>query len=302
MIDRTARLTRARGELASRKPVVLLLASTMLFFSPRAAAEQLVAFPAPPSESNAIPAQAALRVFVASSIADAALLTQWLEERNSDLSDALLLPEHEQWIEVRIDGTTYDYVVNVVAMRDGEPLTSPPAPITCECSSGSLLAMLDREISSAVYRLRSTPLGAPAQAPTPTGPTPERASGSQQADATAPHPRLWSISPLGVAGAATGAFGLIALGTGSTFVVIEPRQVDGWSKLDRDLAPLGYATLSVGTAALAGGVAMIVVDAVRLRKRSKRAALAGEAARTRSFAVAPACGRGAVGAVFFRRF
>lgn len=262
----------------------------------------LAATPVTPAVAQEPAAVSALRVSVAPSIADAALLTQWLEERNSDLSDALVLPKHEQWIEVRIDGTTYDYVVNVAAIRDGEPLTSPPAPITCECSSGSLLAMLDREISSAVYRLRSTPLGAPAQAPTPTGPTPEGASGSGQADATAPQPRLWSISPLGVAGAATGAFGLIALGTGAAFVVTEPRQVDGWSKLDRDLAPLGYATLSVGAAALAGGVAMVVVDAMRLRKRSKRAALAGETARARSFAVAPAYGGGAVGAVFFRRF
>lgn len=236
------------------------------------------------------PPGSSLRVAVAPSIADAPLLTQWLEERNTELGDALALPGHAQWIDVQIDGATYEYDVNVVAMRDGEPLAPSSAPIVCECTSGSLLAMLDREISSAVYRLRSTPIGArpPEPTPTPTVATPERVSSSAGADVRPPRPRLWSISPLGVAGAATGAFGLIALGAGSAFVVAEPHPIDGWSKLDRDLAPLGYATLSVGAAALAGGVAMIVIDALRVRRRSR-------------LAVAPTHGRGTVGAIFVRR-
>lgn len=239
----------------------------------------------------------ALHVSVAPSIADADLLTKWLEERNSELSDALVLAGHAQWIDVRIDGVTYDYDVSVTAMRDGKPLVPSTAPITCECSSGSLLAMLDREISATVYRLRSTPIGAQAAEST-MGATPERTSTSRQAETGPTRARVWSISPLGVAGASTGAFGLIALGAGSVFVVTEPRQIDGWSKLDRDFAPLGYATLSVGAAALVGGVAMIVVDAIRTRKR---AGLAGVSTRSRSFALAPAYGGGA-GAVFVKRF
>lgn len=279
--------------MIARDSLLMLLAGTTPSLPAKAAsAEPLVVSPlqgGDGGDTNSFQAQAPLRVAVAPSISDAPLLTQWLEERNTELGDALVLPGHAQWVDVQIDGATYDYDVSVVAMRDGEPLAPSSAPIACECTSGSLLTMLDREISTAVYRLRSTPIGARPLEPTPTAATPERAPESPGADATPPRPRLWSISPLGVAGAATGAFGLIALGIGSAFVVAEPRPIDGWSKLDRDLAPLGYATLSVGAAALAGGVAMIVIDAVRARRRS-------------GLAVAPSYGRGTVGAVFVRRF
>lgn len=218
------------------------------------------------------------------------------------MGEALVLAGHDQWIAVRIDGATYEYDVSVTAIRDGAPLSPSEVPIRCECNSESLLVMLDREISSAVYRLRSTPvedpepeLAPPAMVPPPAtvlAPARERAQ---------PRARVWSISPLGIAGAATGAFGLIALGTGSALAVAEPRPIDGWSKLERDFAPLGYATVAVGTAALLGGVAMIVVDVVRARRRSELAARRS-GRRTLAIMLTPAFGRGSVGATVARRF
>jgi len=254
--------------------------------------------PGPTSDESA-GSGASLRISVAPSIADAALIPAWLEEHNPGIGHALARPGHEQWIAVEIDGTTYDYRVTVTAMRDGEPLVPPSDPITCECNSESLLVLLDQEISAAVYRLRAIPVAVVAARepePTPPAPTLTSAKGSQSLDAASS--RRWSISRLGIAGGATGAFGVLAVGVGIAFAIVEPREIDGWSRFERDFAPLGYALVSVGSAALTGGVAMIVADATRPRGRSRHARTNAR----RALVVGPVFAERTLGVTLGRRF
>lgn len=240
-----------------------LLLTSLLLPTTTSAATRIS--PSRPTDSTMAPPP--LRVSVAPSIDDAALLPTWLEERHPNLDRTLALSGHEQWLEVRIDGTTYAYQVTVTALRDGEPIAPATDPLTCECNAEALLVMLDHEIEGAVARLRATPpsLSLPASADTASPPTalPAPVSPSPSSHTA---PRRWLVSPLGIAGAGAAAFGLLAIGAGTSLVVAEERQIAAQSHLYRELDPLGYTTLSIGLAALAGGIVLVVLDAVRLNR------------------------------------
>lgn len=218
------------------------------------------------------------------------------------MSAALVRPGHEQWIVVRIDGGTYDYHVTITAMRDGEPISPGAAPLACECNTDALLSLIDREIATAIYRLRSMPLEVGKPPPLPVAaPAPERAPPTPANEAEPP--RRWMLSSLGIAGAAVGTLGLVGLGAGTSLVVAEERQIDGWSKFYREPDPVGYTALAVGAAALVSGVVMMSIDGVRLRRErgssrratgSRRVHLAGAARRIGLVPVLDARGVGAV--------
>lgn len=248
---------RAASAITSRT-LALLLALSSLPLASTHAAEPPPAKPPP------------LRTTVAPTIDDAALLPQWLDDRNRDLSQALALPGHTQWIAVQIDGATYDYRVTVTPFRDGAPSGPPATTLTCECNTEALLTMIDREIDGAVERLRAGPADEPAPA-APTeirSPTPASAPAPRRAPAPI-LPRQWRFSSLGIAGVATGALGLLTIGAGTSFVAAGKRPIPGWSKLDRDYRPLGYTTLATGIAVLSAGVVMAVIDGVRLRREHR---------------------------------
>jgi len=295
-----------RRSMVLTPAAALLLACTVIPSIAVAAGQRREGSPQQVVTPSAAEAPAALRVSVASSIDDAMQLSEWLMGRDPDVSGAIAWPGHEQWIAVRIDGTTYDYHVSVTAMRDGEPISPSSAPLACECTTDALLSLIDGELARAVYRLRSTPIKGGQAGPTAVVPGPEPAPRPPTSEGD--RPRRWTISRWGIAGAAMGAFGLVGLGAGTSLVVAEERQIEGWSKLYRELDPLGYATLSVGAAALAGGVAMLVVDGIRLRReqgaqgRAKRSRRARPAAAKRSIGLVPVFDARTFGMTFCERF
>ena len=288
----------------SRALEAAVLAAFLLPGSAHAADHYPTASPPESSEpSNAPPA---LRVSVDPAIDDAALLPQWLAERNPTVGPAIALPGHEQWIAVEITGATYDYRVIVTAIRDGEPLEPIAKPLACECNSESLLALIDHEIADAIERLRSfAPANEPARAET----EPETEPQPEPTTTVTPPPRLWQLSRLGIAGVATGAFGLLAIGGGVSLLVAEEREIPGRTKYDRELDPLGYTVLSVGLAALAGGVAMVVIDGARLHRNHDRLGRprsstdgAARSAAPRRTTLSPILDRHALGAALTGRF
>lgn len=241
------------------------------------------------------PAAAVLRVEVEPGIDDALLLPGWIADRHPSLRDALRVPEGAgaQWIAVTIAGSTYDYRVAVVAMRDGEPLGPAVAPTRCECTTEELLERVDAGIEAAIERLRAPAPSEPVpRAATPTIPSAPRAEPPRD-EPSPPRGQLDTrarrLGPLGQAG-----IGSIVVGAGlvvaGNVLATRPRQIHG-SPGDveiRDFRSAGLGVAVSGGVVLATGVALLVVDRV--------------AGRPRVTAWAPVLRRGMVGISITRRF
>jgi len=184
----------------------------------------------------------------------------WVRERHHELEDELLLPGHEQWIAIKIAGATYDYEVTVIPMRDGAPIGAAFAPIPCECNSEALLELIDVEVADAAEELRSTPL-APLH---PIEPDPRL----EASDSLGEPSHEASMSTLSVGGVGVATFGVVSLGGGIAALLVGEQKINGHSKFRRNFSPLGVGALSVGGAAVLGGMTMVIVDLVRCRRAS----------------------------------
>ena len=196
-----------------------------------------------------------LRVTVAPAIDDATLLPGWIGERNSRVGEQVPSFEgHEQWIEVEISGETYDYRVLVRPMRDGAPLEPASTVARCECNSEKLLELVDERIAVAIEQLQAAPSKEEATEPEPTtAPTP-------------PPPERRRISGLGIGGIVVAGLGVSAIGGGAVMAAVGPRPVSDATSVERSWRFPGLITLGMGSAALAAGVSMLVVDVIQCRK------------------------------------
>lgn len=244
-------------------------------------------------EPAEVASASALRVTVADGIDDAAELPQWIAERSAaKMADLPESPGGEQWVQVEISGSTYDYRLMVTAMRDGQLVGDPRDPMVCECTSEQLLQRADEEIARAVEELAAEP---PPEEGTgdsgdESGPEPDTGAAAEPNppnDDPPPRP-LGIFGKVGIGLAATGGAGLIAGG----IVLAQGRQIDNPSSRylrpeGRDYRPPGIATLATAGVVTVVGVALLVVDRVRARRGSKpgpRASLA-PGGRSVSFAV-----------------
>ncbi|MCA9710227.1 MAG: hypothetical protein KDK70_30585 [Myxococcales bacterium] len=218
---------------------------------------------APSGDAPAAASAGAVRVGVAPGIVDGDLLPGWIENRNPNVGSALALPGHEQWIVVEIGGETYDYALTVTAMRDGEPVGEPSEPLRCDCNHASLMALVDEEIAKAVERLQATPVEEPKE-DGPDADDPEEGEVITMAPATAVPPR--PLTALGIGGLVVGVAGVLATGTGVALLAVGERDHPDYYYLERDYRPLGYASLSVGLAAIVSGVTMLALDRTRCKR------------------------------------
>lgn len=195
-----------------------------------------------------------IRVTVDPSIDSAALLPSWIRERNPTVAANLTRNHRHSWISVAISGSTYEYRVTVIAMRNGDPIEPAMEPVTCECNSGALLSTIDEEIARAATQLNTI------HVETPHPPTALRPLPTPQPERRAP------LDKLSTAGMITSSTGVALLGAGAAFAVVgeqETRDYPGF--IDRDYLPLGYVALSMGIAAVASGVTMFAIHRVHLR-------------------------------------
>lgn len=203
-----------------------------------------------------------VRVTVEGGVANASLMPQWITEKNPNVGRALALPGHEQWVDVTIVGATYDYRVTITPMRDGTPIGPAPEPVPCACNDDELLALVGKELAIAVERAQSTP----AEPVEPQTEPEEPQTESEVAPRGKPDPRL---TGLGIGGIVTGVLGVGAIVGGAAMIVVHERPVGDslYPYFVRDFQPLGFATVSVGVAALAAGTTMLALDLTRCRRR-----------------------------------
>lgn len=210
-----------------------------------------------------------VRIYINPSITDASFIVRWIHERSSDIHrrfpDA---PDHEQWIWVEINGVTYDYRVQVVAMRDGDPVEGEVDVVACECTGDELLGVIDAEIRRAVEQLESSShqedevdvhdvrvADEPELDPGHVEPMPAEA------------PRR--LGALGYTGIGLTMLGIVGVGVG----VPISRRVDDENIQMRDAGfgvfetkAIGIVVGSIGGAALLSGISMLTADLVRTRR------------------------------------
>lgn len=245
---------------------------------PAPAADSKDSGPATPSEPDK-ESMGILEVEVDPSVADAKLLPSWVAERNEDLAARLPdAPGEQQWVSVKISGTTYDYRVTIVAVRDDMPVIPGGAVFACECSTEMLLERIDEGIVKVIGDLRFSPLEVeeservesepPACEPESSG------EGGEQARKRVNEDRYRRLGPLGYIGVAEGVLGAGAVVTG---VVLFPRGPDDIHEEGSEGSGskiVKYKTTEVpglmlaiaGGIVLVNGVILVTVDAVRRRR------------------------------------
>jgi hypothetical protein len=197
----------------------------------------------------------------------------WVQERaHAVLERRAEALEPGDRIVVELAGTSRAYRVEIRVLRAGEPLAEQPEPFQCNGSSDELLAMVETAVDDAVDRLvaaRQAEVDAEAArereaeaAAARERETKAEAERKRQALAAKPY----RPAPLGLAGA-------VAIGLGGVMVVggaILTARGEIPSSNDllgpTDFRPPGYALLGMGSAVLATGVALLVVDVVRCKK------------------------------------
>lgn len=255
-----------------------------------------------PSRTTAKPTSSSgpIRVTVAPGIDDASLIPAWIDDRNPTVARELELPGHEQWVDVSIAGTTYDYRVTVTLMRDGAPLGAAQEPPPCACNSDELLALVGDQLAIAAERAKSTPAEQREDA-VETGPREE----PEPKPNLRPDPLFTGVGKAGLALVGVGGAGAI---TGAVMIGVNLRTLpNGYGYFERDWRAPGVVFLGVGGAVLLGGVVTVALDVTRC-KRNPRAPGCNQPAephdgrRARTFRGAPWASTQGAGVSLWGRF
>lgn len=281
--------------LLAWSPMPALAAAPTPAKAPEAAAE--------PTPATSGSGHEALRVNVDPHIEDAARIPGWVASRSANVLDRLgEQPGHQRWVEVQIGGETYAYRVTVTAMRDGKPVSSPPEPVVCECTSEELLGLLENEVRRAVEELeRPVPQEPAEQDPRPNEPDPPVGGN----DSKGGRDELTWRGKLGIGLTAVGGSGVIA-GVAMILAGEQPLLRSGAQIVEsRDWRnPTGYVFLGLGVGILASGATLWVLDARPPKPSPKaQARVTKRATRRHAWAAVPwFTGRGDVGLGVVGRF
>lgn len=208
-----------------------------------------------------------LRIEVDPRIVDAELIPGWIAARHTGIGQHVVVdPGEDAWIAVEVSGATYDYRLEVTAMRGGEPLGDVFAAVACECSGDEMLEALDIEIERAIGQLEA--------ARSVSEPAPVRSVSELEPAKLAPSPmppdpchgRKLCWTRVGVAGVGVMGGGVGAVVGGITMVALGRPEIVNRTYLYRNWRPPGYLALGVGGAALIAGAMMLTIDLVRCRK------------------------------------
>lgn len=231
-----------------------------------AEARAAVAFPAESAESPT------LTVVVDPDMLQSDAHRSWVETRAREVLERrprALDPEDR--IEVSLAGTTRNYQLSVRVLQRGQPLAEQPEPLVIKGSSDDLLAAVETAIDDAVDRLIDARKAEERAARARVDEEREERERTRESEAEEARRRELAERPyrptrLGVAGA-------IAMGLGGAMVlsgaIVTARgRVDWGNDLinDVDYRPPGHALLAVGSAVLATGLTMLVVDVVQCKR------------------------------------
>ncbi|MCX4247922.1 hypothetical protein [Paraliomyxa miuraensis] len=218
-------------------------------------------------------------------IEDADALPAWIRAQHSNVGERLgQAGGHEQWVYVWIGGNTYDYVVRVVAVRDGAAVGAPESEFRCACNNRMLLEALDGRIAAAVVRLRGdsgtevappvvgangTEGTAATRSSSAAGIEPDREHSVSSRPTTCSNDgRECRVGALGYTGIGVGVMGAGALGVGIGLARQPDRFRESGDVFEtRSLRGAGVGLLVGGSVALATGATLLGVDLARARRR-----------------------------------
>lgn len=225
---------------------------------------------APPAA--AVPARASgVEVSVADTISDRETIRGWIEERAASvLGGSERALAQGEVIRIAVSGRAFDYEIAMELVRNGQALEAKdqPHPITtCECGNEELLDRIAEVVAGGVKGL-----GEVAEREDAARAEAERRRKQQEelqrqeAERSVKQPMRYRPSMLGRAGfGALGAGGVLTLS--GIIMAVQPRQyVASLAYMERDWLAPGVALIGIGTSAMATGVAIVIVDAVRCRR------------------------------------
>ena len=225
-----------------------------------------------PASPRAAPAAeddqaSALAVSTGDSLPQGDAVRGWVEERGQQVLAEREQPlGPEQRIRITIDGSPFDYRIEMEAVSGAQPLADQPQVLTCECGSDEMLERVGEAIVRAAQELEAA-----ARAEREAAAERARAE-AEESSPVAPvmeedHPRR--LGPMGYAGIGVGVLGAGAIAAGIPLALRPPDDIRGEpGQIElRSTRPVGIGLAIGGGVALAGGVALLVVDLVRHREQ-----------------------------------
>jgi hypothetical protein len=170
-----------------------------------------------------------------------------------------------------LNAENFEYAIRVV-LDPSKSLDNAPVLKTCRgCMTDQLVEATMEAVRKAIERKEARELKMPDPEPEPEPEQPAPPADDSPRD-TGPTPSR-GLGPMGWGGVAALAVGVASVATGGAFLGLgERRPADDKSQF-RDFRPSGYGLLGVGGALVITGVALIVVDRVRAKRRSGRSAV-----------------------------
>lgn len=223
---------------------------------------------AAPGPSAAPDAAAPLPVFadvrVAPEMMDSEYARGWVTMGiHRGLAEHPVDPERldDRRLTVDLQGNVAAYRISVGLTREGE-WSGELQQRECACTDDEMIDMVAEMVSALADRLAS---GASMDAPPPAG----QPSTGPRADAK---PGRWRLGTLGKAGVGATVLGAGLTGLGIAFLVVDRRPSGGAAADDRtglDFTIPGAVSLGIGVVGLAAGVALLVIDKQRSRRRDR---------------------------------
>jgi hypothetical protein len=180
---------------------------------------------------------------------------------NRGLAEQPLDPKilDDRRLTVDLQGNVAAYRISVGLMRGGE-WTGDLDQRECACTDDEMIDMVATMVAALAERLASeTSVGTPATAGAPS-------TGSR------PKPGRWRLGTLGKAGVGSTVLGAGLMGLGVAFLVVDRRPSGDAAADDRtglDFTIPGAVSLGIGVVGLAAGVALLVIDKKRSRRRDR---------------------------------
>lgn len=154
------------------------------------------------------------------------------------------------------EGSSTDFAIELKTSGPGQE--ERHEDFTCvECSPAKLLADISAKAEPLIEELFAEP-PAPTEAAPPPSPPP--------ADSPPPAPDRRPLGGLGWGGVGSLALGVAATAAGTAFIVLGERRLPSDPTKFQNFRPAGYGLVAGGSAAIATGAVLLVLD----RKRSRR--------------------------------
>lgn len=182
------------------------------------------------------------------------------------LADAGIEPSMASIRITFLNAENFEYAIRVV-LDPSKSLDNAPVLKTCRgCMTDQLIEATVAAVNSAIERKAAREPKMPDPEPDPKDAPPPTTSPQDT------EPTKNGLSPMGWGGVAALGLGVASVATGGAFLGIGERRPDDDKSQIRDFRPSGYGLLGVGGALVITGVALIVVDRVRAKRRSGQSA------------------------------